>query len=78
MTGNVVRDGDIGLVRSQHLGEIGMALIADGFDFHVPRGYIYFAMAFAGAVEAVNIAARRRRGAHRSRSKHSDDSSEPS
>jgi predicted tellurium resistance membrane protein TerC len=40
---------------------IGMALIADGFDFHVPRGYIYFAMAFAGAVEAVNIVAKRRR-----------------
>jgi len=40
---------------------IGVALVADGFDFHVPRGYIYFAMAFAAAVEAVNIAARRRR-----------------
>jgi predicted tellurium resistance membrane protein TerC len=40
---------------------IGVALVADGFDFHVPRGYIYFAMAFAAAVEAVNIAVRRRR-----------------
>jgi predicted tellurium resistance membrane protein TerC len=40
---------------------IGVALVADGFDFHVPRGYIYFAMAFAGGVEAVNIAARQRR-----------------
>jgi predicted tellurium resistance membrane protein TerC len=40
---------------------IGAALLADGFDFHIPRGYIYFAMAFAGAVEAVNIAATRRR-----------------
>ena len=27
---------------------IGVALIADGFEFHIPRGYIYFAMAFAG------------------------------
>ena len=27
---------------------IGMALIADGFHFHIPRGYIYFAMTFAG------------------------------
>ncbi len=44
---------------------IGVALVADGFDFHVPRGYIYFAMAFAGAVEAINIAARRRRRARR-------------
>jgi len=40
---------------------IGAALVADGFDFHIPRGYIYFAMAFAGAVEAVNIVARRKR-----------------
>ncbi|HEX4556228.1 MAG TPA: TerC family protein [Xanthobacteraceae bacterium] len=44
---------------------IGVALVADGFDFHIPRGYIYFAMAFAGAVEAVNIAATRRRRHHR-------------
>jgi predicted tellurium resistance membrane protein TerC len=36
---------------------IGVALIADGFDFHIPRGYIYFAMAFAGAVEAFNVKA---------------------
>ena len=40
---------------------IGAALVADGFDFHIPRGYIYFAMAFAGAVEAVNIVVRRKR-----------------
>ena len=44
---------------------IGVALVADGFDFHVPRGYIYFAMAFAAAVEAINIAVRRRRRARR-------------
>jgi predicted tellurium resistance membrane protein TerC len=36
---------------------IGVALIADGFDFHIPRGYIYFAMAFAGAVEVFNVKA---------------------
>jgi predicted tellurium resistance membrane protein TerC len=40
---------------------IGVALLADGFDFHIPRGYIYFAMAFATAVETVNILVRRRR-----------------
>ena len=38
---------------------IGVALVADGFDFHIPRGYIYFAMAFAGAVETFNVLARR-------------------
>jgi predicted tellurium resistance membrane protein TerC len=40
---------------------IGVALVADGFDVHIPRGYIYFAMAFAAAVESVNILVRRRR-----------------
>ena len=42
---------------------IGVALLADGFGVHFPRGYIYFAMTFAGAVEAVNIIALRRRRA---------------
>ena len=40
---------------------IGVALIADGFELHIPRGYIYFAMAFAGTVEVFNIVARRNR-----------------
>jgi predicted tellurium resistance membrane protein TerC len=40
---------------------IGVALIADGLGFHIPRGYIYFAMAFAAIVEVFNVVARRRR-----------------
>jgi predicted tellurium resistance membrane protein TerC len=40
---------------------IGVALIADGLGFHIPRGYIYFAMAFAGGVEMFNVLARRGR-----------------
>jgi predicted tellurium resistance membrane protein TerC len=40
---------------------IGVALVADGFDFHIPRGYIYFAMAFAAGVEAFNVLAARKR-----------------
>ena len=39
---------------------VGMALIADGFAFHVPKGYIYFAMAFSVAVETLNITMRAR------------------
>jgi predicted tellurium resistance membrane protein TerC len=39
---------------------IGAALVADGMHFHIPRGYIYFAMAFAAAVEVVNVMALRR------------------
>ena len=40
---------------------IGMALIADGTGFHVPRGYIYFAIAFSLFVELLNGARRGRR-----------------
>ncbi len=40
---------------------IGVALIADGLGFHIPRGYIYFAMAFAAIVEIFNVLARRGR-----------------
>ncbi|MBV9348057.1 MAG: TerC family protein [Pseudolabrys sp.] len=40
---------------------IGLALLADGFDFHIPRAYIYVSMAFAGAVEFFNVMARRNR-----------------
>jgi predicted tellurium resistance membrane protein TerC len=40
---------------------IGVVLIAEGFDQHVPKGYIYFAMAFSLGVEMLNIRVRRRR-----------------
>lgn len=39
---------------------IGAVLIADGFGVHVPKGYIYAAMAFSGLVEGLNMVARRR------------------
>ena len=39
---------------------IGVLLIADGFDHHVPKGYVYFAMAFSVAVEMLNLRMRRR------------------
>ena len=42
---------------------IGAVLIADGFGVHVPKGYIYAAMAFSAGVEALNISARRRKTA---------------
>jgi predicted tellurium resistance membrane protein TerC len=40
---------------------IGVALVADGFSFHIPRGYIYFAITFSAAVELFNVMARRNR-----------------
>ena len=48
---------------------IGLALVADGFQFHIPRGYVYFAMAFAGAVEIFNVLARRNRNRSRKRAR---------
>ncbi len=40
---------------------IGTVLIADGFGVHIPKGYIYAAMAFSALVEGLNMASRRRR-----------------
>jgi predicted tellurium resistance membrane protein TerC len=40
---------------------IGTTLIAEGLGAHVPKGYVYFAMAFSAGVEALNIFARKRR-----------------
>jgi predicted tellurium resistance membrane protein TerC len=39
---------------------IGMALIGEGIGFHIPKGYIYFAMAFSVGVEMLNIRVRKR------------------
>ena len=40
---------------------VGMALVAEGWDYHIPRGYIYFAMALSVGVEMLNIRVRARR-----------------
>lgn len=40
---------------------IGVTLVADGLGFHIPKGYLYFAVAFACGVETLNIIARKRR-----------------
>lgn len=62
--------GGIGRVVSAHptikmlalafLVVIGVILIADGFDHHVPKGYVYFAMAFSVGVELLNTRMRKR------------------
>jgi predicted tellurium resistance membrane protein TerC len=40
---------------------IGMVLVADGFGVHIPKGYIYTAMAFSVGVESLNLIARNAR-----------------
>jgi predicted tellurium resistance membrane protein TerC len=42
---------------------IGVTLIAEGWGMHIPKGYVYFAMAFSVAVEMLNLKARKRRSA---------------
>ncbi|UCH72713.1 MAG: TerC family protein [Rhodospirillales bacterium] len=44
---------------------VGVALVADGLHFHIPRGYLYFAIAFSVLVEFLNLAAARRRRVRR-------------
>ncbi len=39
---------------------VGMALVADALEFHIPKGYLYFAMAFSVGVEMVNLRLRKR------------------
>jgi predicted tellurium resistance membrane protein TerC len=45
---------------------IGTALVADGFEFHIPKGYLYAAMAFSVLVESLNVLVARRRARRRS------------
>lgn len=49
------RNPTIKILALSFLTLVGVTLIAEGFDVHVPKGYIYFAMAFSFAVEMINI-----------------------
>ena len=57
----VVRHPSVKVLALAFLIMVGMALTAEAFDVHVPKGYIYAAMAFSLAVEALNIRARAKR-----------------
>jgi predicted tellurium resistance membrane protein TerC len=58
----VDRHPTIKILALSFLVVVGVALIAEGFDWHVPRGYIYFAMAFSTVVEMLNIRMRKKAG----------------
>jgi predicted tellurium resistance membrane protein TerC len=58
--GFVNRHPTIKMLALAFLLVIGIVLIADGFDLHIPKGYVYVAMAFSVAVEILNIQLRRR------------------
>ncbi len=63
LTDFVSRHPTVKMLALSFLLLIGMTLMADGFGVHVPKGYIYAAMAFSGLVESLNllVASRRRR-----------------
>jgi predicted tellurium resistance membrane protein TerC len=55
------RNPTIKLLALSFLILIGVALLAEGFDTHIPKGYIYFSMAYALAVEILNIRLRKKK-----------------
>jgi predicted tellurium resistance membrane protein TerC len=62
VSGFVNRHPTVKMLALSFLLLIGMALVADGAGFHVPKGYIYAAIGFSVMVEALNqLTARRRR-----------------
>ena len=59
----VSRHPSIKMLALSFLVVVGLVLIVDGFDHDVPKGYIYFGMAFSLCVELLNIRARKKRSA---------------
>ncbi len=59
ISGFVEKHPTIKMLALSFLLLIGVSLIADGLDFHIPKGYIYFAMAFSVLVEMLNLKMRK-------------------
>lgn len=57
----VARHPTVKMLALSFLLLIGMSLVADGFGFHIPKGYLYFAMAFSVLVEVLNLLVRRKK-----------------
>jgi predicted tellurium resistance membrane protein TerC len=60
IAGFVERHPTLKMLALSFLIMVGMALIGEGVGFHIPRGYVYFAMAFSVGVEMLNIRRRKR------------------
>jgi len=63
VSGFVERHPTVKVLALSFLLLIGCSLIADGLGFHIPKGYIYFAMGFSVFVEVINLRARAKRKA---------------
>jgi predicted tellurium resistance membrane protein TerC len=61
VSGFVERHPTVKMLALSFLLLIGTTLVADGFGFHIPKGYIYAAMGFSVMVEALNLLAKRKR-----------------
>jgi predicted tellurium resistance membrane protein TerC len=55
ISGFVERHPTVKMLALSFLLMIGVMLIADGFEHHIPKGYVYFAMAFSVFVEVLNL-----------------------
>jgi predicted tellurium resistance membrane protein TerC len=64
----IARNPTVKMLALSFLLLIGLTLVADAAHFHIPRGYLYFAVAFSMLVECLNIWRRKRRHEHESRS----------
>jgi len=64
-SGLVQRHPSVKVLALAFLVLVGMALVGEAFDMHIPKGYIYVAMLFSVTVEVLNIRARARRTAAR-------------
>jgi predicted tellurium resistance membrane protein TerC len=64
VSGFVNRHPTVKVLALSFLLLIGVSLVAEGFDQHIPKGYIYFAMAFSVFVETINLRSAAKRAAH--------------
>ena len=69
----IERHPSIKMLAMSFLVLVGVALIGDGLGMHIPRGYVYFAMAFSVGVELLNMRARRGGGAVKLRRPYRDE-----
>jgi len=57
ISGYIHKHPSLKMLALSFLMMVGVTLIAEGLEFHIPKGYIYFAMGFSGLVETLNLLA---------------------